>query len=886
MEGGNTGEMNKDYLKDLFINEAKPALKRHSGEGDTGGGTGSVSGGLTEKEIEQIVNEKIANDLRRIEDELENVKDSIGNVGGEGNDCTINLKDGAGNGTIQQTNYTQEGLHNDYKHYTLAYLDCVYTKIIDPITSGSIIQAGSAIANLLQNGAEVSADEIETTMTSKSYEELQRSFYETSSRKLPNSLSILTDIEPNYDSLIALYTDYKKSDSTNWSKKSTAEEVDIFVHDAIDTIFGEYVDGNLEDSPNNVNGTVSTTLGVGNTVHSPFATAAGYGNTVGEKGNPHESAAANAFGYKLLVTGIGTFVSGKYNIAKGESHFVGGGENNIISEGSRSAIIGGEENNISATRSTIINGRNNVIDKGASGSTILGGSNNVINAANSTASGQNNVINSNNSATFGYNLKTSANGYEQFVAGRWNDPKDTALFQVGCGSKDDPKNAIEVLDSGDVGLSDKVVFGDGKAKLENGTLSIDNVKTRNADSISIKSDIKLSGALVSKVDLTIDRPAISGNIYTANNREIGVNADGNFVFNTEKGAVFFNGDIQQGQAYVVYATMSYIGGTPDGVGFAVGTLADGDAKHAMVLWRASDIYVVRMENVGVWGWSGETSVTCSKPHDAATLALVYKDGMYYMFIDGDKVFEWSETAVYNGWGAKIQDMVGTEGSLRVGLANLSSDATFTDWGYSTDADVICTLLNNGVLHTTREVRIKEGILYTDNIQPYKTNSVVVGKYNTARSDAIFQVGNGKKDAPATAFEVLEDGRAKAYGDAIDPEDVVNRGFIVDLPKHLFMSTDKQKDWRDMIGIPIRYKHTLKYNNNGRVEFYCESAKYFNGHELAQQAVANGAYYVDSYNCYHKILGSTIQSDMYYINDTGEVNLLSTSGYMSYTLNKE
>jgi hypothetical protein len=195
-------------------------------------------------------------------------------------------------------------------------------------------------------------------------------------------------------------------------------------------------------------------------------------------------------------------------------------------------------------------------------------------------------------------------------------------------------------------------------------------------------------------DEVVSKPGISNNIYTANNREIGVNADGNLVLNTEKGAVFFNGsEIQQGQAFVVYATMSYIGATPDGVGFVVGTLENNDAKHAMFLWRANDIYVVRMGNGDAWGWSGETLQSCSKTHSAATLALVYKDGMYYMFIDGDKVFEWSETAVYDGWGAKIQNMVGTDGTLKVGLANLSSDATFTDWGYSTDSDVIAEWLN-------------------------------------------------------------------------------------------------------------------------------------------------------------------------------------------------
>jgi hypothetical protein len=95
-----------------------------------------------------------------------------------------------------------------------------------------------------------------------------------------------------------------------------------------------------------------------------------------------------------------------------------------------------------------------------------------------------------------------------------------------------------------------------------------------------------------------------------------------------------------------------------------------------------------MDNGEEWAWAGETSQSCSKSHSAATLTLVYDDGYYYMFIDGAKVFVCSETAVYQGWGAPIQNMVGTEGTIKVGLASLSADATFTDWGYSTDAAII------------------------------------------------------------------------------------------------------------------------------------------------------------------------------------------------------
>ena len=269
---------------------------------------------------------------------------------------------------------------------------------------------------------------------------------------------------------------------------------------------------------------------------------------------------------------------------------------------------------------------------------------------------------------------------------------------------------------------------------------------------------------------TFEKPAIGSNIYKATtDRKIAVE-NNNLIFNAEKGAVFFKGaEVEQGQSYVIYATLSSLENTPDGIGFAVGTLASNNANHALFVWRSSDIYVVRMGD-NDWGWNGETSQSCSKTQGAAQLALVYKEGVYYMFIDGDKVFEWSETAVYNGWGAKIQNMVGTEGTIKLGLANLSSDATFTDWGYSVDANVVDSYFPKKVeygaleskLYTSKTLNVsatqaemfadKEGAYFLKDVEIEQNQDFVI--YATVESDFADNIGFAVGTLEATSNHAM------------------------------------------------------------------------------------------------------------------------------------
>ena len=60
---------------------------------------------------------------------------------------------------------------------------------------------------------------------------------------------------------------------------------------------------------------------------------------------------------------------------------------------------------------------------------------------------------------------------------------------------------------------------------------------------------------------------------------------------------------------MMYADLAKMEENADGVGFAVGTLANNNANHMLFDWRwkSNDIYVVRMENKSVassWSWKG------------------------------------------------------------------------------------------------------------------------------------------------------------------------------------------------------------------------------------------------------------------------------------------
>ncbi len=181
-----------------------------------------------------------------------------------------------------------------------------------------------------------------------------------------------------------------------------------------------------------------------------------------------------------------------------------------------------------------------------------------------------------------------------------------------------------------------------------------------------------------------DMPSIGANVYSGGAYSEGVKADGSYRLDAKNGAgaAFFEDvEIAQGQDYVVYTTISNVSG--DLVGFAVGTLA-APSSFAMSGWRESDIYVARLADKGnAWGWAGE-SIVDTITRKAAQIALVYKGGEYYFFVNGEQVAHLDKNMIN-----KLAGIGATVDTVKVGFAvNWTGATSFSDWGYSTDEEVI------------------------------------------------------------------------------------------------------------------------------------------------------------------------------------------------------
>ena len=192
---------------------------------------------------------------------------------------------------------------------------------------------------------------------------------------------------------------------------------------------------------------------------------------------------------------------------------------------------------------------------------------------------------------------------------------------------------------------------------------------------------------------SLAKPIVDTDIYSS---ATSIYQNGELTLSSaNNGAFFFEGiEIEQDADFMIYAELSkealVAGG---GVGFVVGTRGDANANHVLFNWRPGqkDIYVSREKNGEAWGWKGfETSPSCNveKSEETIKMTLIYKKGTYYMFLNDTKVLEISETTKFSWSSDTIADIVGETGTVKVGLSTIFGSATFTDWGYTTDATEI------------------------------------------------------------------------------------------------------------------------------------------------------------------------------------------------------
>lgn len=161
--------------------------------------------------------------------------------------------------------------------------------------------------------------------------------------------------------------------------------------------------------------------------------------------------------------------------------------------------------------------------------------------------------------------------------------------------------------------------------------------------------------------------------------------------------LFKNGNVRQGADFALYATIAP-GAATQQVGFVLSGSSDGSYLQFVYRRQKNDIYLWS-ETGKVWGEgdflhltmpTGEKAPFGSDGTQNMEIALIYKTGVYYIFVNGEKVLERAETANSNSWGAPtLRNAIGTGNPyVRLGLASPDNTSTFVDWGFTVSAEKI------------------------------------------------------------------------------------------------------------------------------------------------------------------------------------------------------
>ena len=184
---------------------------------------------------------------------------------------------------------------------------------------------------------------------------------------------------------------------------------------------------------------------------------------------------------------------------------------------------------------------------------------------------------------------------------------------------------------------------------------------------------------------TFEKPAMDCRINQTPTTFTVTNTAATMSINTNKNVTAFFTDVElaQNQNFVIYADVN--SGFADQIGFVAGTNTANN-KHLLFQWRANDIYLWRDIS-----WTGHEDNKWTpgygNKNSNVSIAMVYKDGFYYMFLNGAKKATIDETA-NTGWGMVPKNAIGTDGTKKIGLSFFNGSMVCTDWGYSTDAAVI------------------------------------------------------------------------------------------------------------------------------------------------------------------------------------------------------
>jgi hypothetical protein len=264
------------------------------------------------------------------------------------------------------------------------------------------------------------------------------------------------------------------------------------------------------------------------------------------------------------------------------------------------------------------------------------------------------------------------------------------------------------------------------------------------------------------------------------------------------GAQVFDGvELAQGTNFVLYATVES-GMTAENIGFVVGTLGEDNSKHLLFQWRKNqkDFYIWKDKN----GWVGHADnlINSDIGVNGAQIALVYKNGKYYAFLNGAQVCSLGAT-FDNGWGGtvKLANTIGTEGTLKVGLSIAFGMAQFSEWGYSTEVDVI-----NGYVPDPVEPPVAEDEPYTLGTEVYANTTM------TKKDDVITYTAEKLGAQVFDSVEIAQGANFVLYATVEAGMTAENVGFVVgtlgeDNSNHLLFQWRKNQGdfyvWKDKGG---------------------------------------------------------------------------------------
>ena len=192
-------------------------------------------------------------------------------------------------------------------------------------------------------------------------------------------------------------------------------------------------------------------------------------------------------------------------------------------------------------------------------------------------------------------------------------------------------------------------------------------------------------------------PIYDGAEISGSGNKLMINAGGGV------GAFAFS-DVEVDQDQNFMATVRLVDVSAENVGFVVGTLGETKKNHVMFDWRkrsdVNDLYIWR-NGTSSWGWAGidpscgeeaYPDLSCSAARGSNELTLVYKDGKYHYFIDGNEVTIIEKTQGFSWTSATVESIIGMEGKVKIGLTTSFGSATFSDFAVTTDPDAINALV--------------------------------------------------------------------------------------------------------------------------------------------------------------------------------------------------